>query len=165
MNRQLTGHHIANRSLVRCTDHDSQDKNSVGSPDRLPKVPVRAIRSIRFLQSPFYAEDIKFWFEFYSVKPELKYCDQGTLWNNCRIFTNNEPINWNSVYRNWIERGISRPCQIRNAEGIMLSKRALEQKYDFQIDQIAYNSLIDEIPTDSRNNACNKKIIYKISIS
>ena len=46
-----------------------------------------------------------------------------------------------------------------NAEGIMLSKGALEQKYGFQIpviDQMAYNGLIDPIPMAWRNNTCNK---------
>ncbi len=85
------------------------------------------------IQSPFYAQVIKFWFEFYSVKPDLKYCDQETLWNNCRILINNEPINCNSVYKNWMERGISRLCHLRNTEGIVLSKGALEQKYDFKL--------------------------------
>ncbi len=56
-----------------------------------------------------------------------------------------------------MERGISRLCQIRNAEGIILSKGALEQKYDFQIDEMAYNCLIDAIPTACGNNTCHKK--------
>ncbi len=56
-----------------------------------------------------------------------------------------------------MELGISGLCQIRNAEGMKLSKGALEQKYDFQFDQMAYNSLIDAIPTAWRNNTCNKK--------
>ncbi len=38
---------------------------------------------IKEIQSPFYAQLAKFCFEFYSVKPEVKYCDQETLWNNC----------------------------------------------------------------------------------
>ncbi len=33
----LQGHQIANRSLVRSADHDSQDKNLVGSLDRFAK--------------------------------------------------------------------------------------------------------------------------------
>ena len=39
MNRQLTslGHQIANHSLVRCADRESQDKNLVGSLDRFAK--------------------------------------------------------------------------------------------------------------------------------
>ncbi len=91
--------------------------------------------SINKIQSPIYLQVIKFWFEFYSVNPGWKYCDQETIWNYCRIMIN-EPINCNSVYRKWIARGISRLRQIRNAEGMMLSKGALEQKYGFQIEII-----------------------------
>ncbi len=56
-----------------------------------------------------------------------------------------------------LKRGMSRLCQIRNAEGIMSCKGALEQRYDFQIGQMAYHNLTDAIPTAWRNNNCNKK--------
>ncbi len=45
---------------------------------------------------------------------------------------------------------------MHNAEGMMLSKRALEQKYGFQNDQMTYNSLIDANPTSWRTNTCSK---------
>ena len=38
MNWPLTGHQIANRSFVRSADHDSQDKNLVGSLDQFAKM-------------------------------------------------------------------------------------------------------------------------------
>ncbi len=48
------------------------------------------------MQSRFYKQVVKFWFEIYSIKPELKYRDQKTLWNNCRILINYEPIDCSS---------------------------------------------------------------------
>ncbi len=37
MNRQLTGHHVANRPLARSADRELQDNNFLGSLDQFAK--------------------------------------------------------------------------------------------------------------------------------
>ena len=32
-------------------------------------------------QSPFYAQVLKFWFEFYSLEPAPEYINSETIWN------------------------------------------------------------------------------------
>ena len=95
------------------------------------------------VNSPFYHQVLRYWYEMYSLEPKhVLEVTSFSLWNNKFINIDNKPV----CYSVWKDNGIECIGNLIDENCRILSKRQLEQNYNFQIKQMDYNSLIHAIP-------------------
>ena len=107
-------------------------------------------------RSKFYEQIFTSWFEIYSRTSPI-HCMFEKLWDNKFVIVDNKPVH----YQTWIDKGIVYLKDIVDTTGKAISKQMLEDKYDFKIKQMDYNSLISAIPAQWRSatlNNCNHPI-------
>ena len=95
------------------------------------------------VSSPFYSQVLGYWYEMYSLEPiHAQEVNSFPLWNNKFIIIENKPVH----YIEWEKNGIECIGDLVNQNCMILTKRQLERRYNLQIKQMDYNSLIHSIP-------------------
>jgi hypothetical protein len=116
----------------------------LGIPERI----LLSKYSMQFLNddiTPFYKHVLTYWYELISVTPEEKLVNSEDLWHNCFILIGGKPARNNQ----WQSHGIKRLKDIYN-HGDLMTKEQLSAKYNFNIDTLTYNGIIDAIPKQWR---------------
>ena len=94
---------------------------------------------------PFYKQIVQYWYEIYSIKPT----NQNDILNeyimyNKYILVDKKPVYW----KKWTEKGIHRIYDMVDNRGKLLSKPDLEVKFNCELDQMQYNSILSAIPKE-----------------
>ena len=91
----------------------------------------------------FYKQIFQFWFELHSRPPEnVNEIMNEIVWNNKYILIGNKPI----PKKMWCGNENITIYDLLDTERNIQSKSGLEQKFNIEIDQMFYNSLISAIP-------------------
>ncbi len=105
------------------------------------------------VHSVFYKQIIDIWYHFYSKKPvTVNDIVNTSIFHNKIFLIDGKPV----FYNQWYKAGIQVLGDILNANGQLLSKRRLEQKFNIEIKQMDYNSLIHCIPKEMLNSIKDK---------
>ena len=94
-------------------------------------------------KSLFYEQMFSNWYEAYG-EVKLQNIMFAPLWHNKNILVNNYPV----YHKCWEVQGIDLFGHLLDKMGKICSKAALEAKYNLNIKQMDYNSLIHAIPAE-----------------
>ena len=109
-------------------------------------------------KSLFYQQLLEYWFDLYSIQPEtFKDIFVEPLWFNVNIMVGGSPI----FYRQWWKNDIRWICDICNSNGTIMTKEDLQNKFNFVVGQMEYNSLVSAIPDGWRQTIKNQSVPLK----
>ena len=109
--------------------------------------------------SKFYRQILDIWYHFYSKKPKSVNDTVNTsIFYNKMFVIDCKPV----FYKQWFDAGIQLFGDILDANGHLLSKVNLEQKYNLEIKQMDYNLFIHCVPKEMLDIVKNKR--YKLSL-
>jgi len=111
--------------------------------------------------SKFYEQVLKYWFDVYSIVKINPFEILSTpLWHNSHVTIGDKPANITS----WKINGIVIVKNIFDENGNIVSRHVLENKYNFHIKQMEYNSLIDAVPMEWKKCVKGKPVDSSIKL-
>jgi hypothetical protein len=111
----------------------------------IAELPLQNFKSAKNINvnEPFYNALLQTWANInFQVPKNAKDVVTQTLWQNDLIQIGNNPV----TYKSWKNAGITKIVHLLDNNGKIISKNNLQNKYQVNIKQLEYNSLINSLP-------------------